>query len=148
SLIMNELTVLYDSYVQGNTANLPSAQSFADYALSKQEFYQSPHYDEVQRFWADQFKSEVPVLDIPTDSSRSIKRSYNGSREFYKIQPSLADKFRKIGFKSGCSSAISLRAVLEIFLHRVSGQETIVSGLPTAGQLSAKNPTLVGHCVN
>ncbi|WP_165438742.1 non-ribosomal peptide synthetase [Albibacterium indicum] len=148
SLIMNELTVLYDSYVQGNTANLPSAESFADYALSKQEFYQSPHYDEVQRFWADQFKSEVPVLDIPTDSSRSIKRSYNGSREFYKIQPSLADKFRKIGFKSGCSSAISLRAVLEIFLHRVSGQETIVSGLPTAGQLSAKNPTLVGHCVN
>jgi non-ribosomal peptide synthetase component F len=39
-------------------------------------------------------------------------------------------------------------AAFEIFLHKITGQEDIVYGLPAAGQAATGNLTLVGHCVN
>src|SRR5690606_24391551 len=60
----------------------------------------------------------------------------------------ISRKFKKVGYDHGCSSAIIIRAAFEIFLYQITGQETIVSGLPVAGQLTEDNSNLVGHCVN
>src|SRR5690606_7926255 len=74
--------------------------------------------------------------------------TYKGARVKYPINDETSSKFKKVGFDHGCSSAIAIRAALEIFLYRITGQETIVSGLPIAGQLTEDKDNLVGHCVN
>ncbi len=148
SILMHELSILYNAYSQNLQPALTAEPLFSDYALKKQKFYQSLEYKRIENFWVDQFKEEVPILDIPTDYIRPERRTYKGDRINYHIKDEVSQKFKKVGFDHGCSSAIAIRAALEIFLYRITGQETIVSGLPIAGQLTEDKNNLVGHCVN
>src|SRR5690606_24620493 len=136
STLMKELSILYNAYSKGLDHDLENAPLFSDYALKQQNFYRSSEYKQIEDFWVGQFKEEVPVLDIPTDFIRPERRTYKGARVKYPINDETSSKFKKVGFDHGCSSAIAIRAALEIFLYRITGQETIVSGLPIAGQLT------------
>jgi len=148
SILMKELSILYNVYSQNLEPSLEEAPLFSDYAIDKQSFYKSQEYKRIEDFWVDQFKEEVPVLDIPTDYVRPKIRTYKGARVKYPINESIAKQFKKIGYEHGCSSAIAIRTAFEIFLYRITGQETLVSGLPIAGQLTEDKNNLVGHCVN
>jgi amino acid adenylation domain-containing protein len=55
---------------------------------------------------------------------------------------------KKMGLKAGSSFVTTLLATFEVLMHRLSGQEEIIIGLPTAGQSVTGNNRLVGHCVN
>jgi non-ribosomal peptide synthetase component F len=60
----------------------------------------------------------------------------------------LFNEIKAFSNKQGSSLAITLRAVFEILLYKLSGQDDIVLGLPSAGQAITDNYHLMGHCIN
>lgn len=148
SIIMQDLGKLYSSALNSETAELPLAPSFAEYAVKQRAFQQSAEYKSIESFWMKQFMDEVPELDVPTDYSRPEFRTYKSHRDDYELKADLINAVKKMGAKAGCSFVSSMLVAFEVFLHRITGQSDIILGVPSAGQSEEGYNGLVGHCVN
>ena len=60
----------------------------------------------------------------------------------------LARRLKELGARNGCTFLNVLLAGFSAFIHRLTGQDDIVIGLPAAGQSIDGRDHLVGHCVN
>ena len=147
-ILLQDLSSLYSAYAQNHRPNLPVAPRFSDYAAEQLTVTKTKAFHEVERFWLDQYKGTVPVVNLPTDFPRPALRHFNSNRQDYAVDPALAQAVKNMGIKAGCSFVNTLMAAFEVFLHRLTGQSDIVLGLPAAGQSATGNERLVGHCVS
>lgn len=148
NIILQELGKLYYSHIHNTFADLPEAISFSRYAREQQIFYESDEYKQIENYWVNQYKDNVPVLHLATDFPRPALRTYKSNRIDYKVNSDLTRELKKLSIQSGCTFITTLIVSFEVFLHRFAGQDTFVIGLPAAGQAATGNYNLVGHCVN
>ncbi|GAB3264612.1 hypothetical protein GCM10027347_31780 [Larkinella harenae] len=146
--ILLDLSALYSAYAQNLPVLLPDAPSYADYAVEQLQFAQSAEYQRVENFWINKYKDNIPVFDLPTDFPRPAARTFKSQRLDFPMDSEFVQAIKKMGLKAGCSFVTTLLGAFEVLLHRLSGQEDIVVGLPAAGQSITGNNRLVGHCVN
>lgn len=147
-ILMQDLSALYSAYAQQIHPTLPDAPLFSEHAAHQRLFADSEEYRQTERFWIDQYRQPVPVLNLPTDFSRPAQRTYKSDRRDYELDQALVLAVKAMGVKVGCSFVTTLTAAFEVLLHQLTGQEDIVLGLPAAGQSATGNYRLVGHCVN
>lgn len=147
-ILLEELGQLYSAFARGEDPPLPAAPSFLAFALEQKKFNRTSRYQEIEQYWIDQYKTDVPVLDLPTDFPRPALRTYTGQRLDFPLPPETAKALKQLGAKAGCSFVTTLLAAFELFIHKLSGQDKIVMGLPAAGQPATEHYGLVGHCVN
>jgi amino acid adenylation domain-containing protein len=149
NIVLDELAASYNARVSGQDAKLPPALSFAQYAKSQREYSDSQEGQKVERYWLDQFKNPPPLLQLPLDRPRPSMRRYEGATYRAKFDAPLTGKIKALGAKQKCTLFVTLLAAFQMLLSRLSGQDDVVVGIPTAGQsLLDDNATLVGHCVN
>jgi len=148
SIIMQDLGTLYSAYTKGQMASLEPAPSFADYALSQRVFQGSEEYRTIESYWLNQFKDELTALNVPVDYPRPEIKTYKSHRDDFEMKAELIESVKKMGAKAGCSFVSSMLVAFEVLLHRITGQNDIILGIPSAGQSSEGNNGLVGHCVN
>jgi amino acid adenylation domain-containing protein len=65
-----------------------------------------------------------------------------------KIGSDVYQAVKKFGAKQKCTLFVTLLSGFQILLSRLSGQDDITIGIPTAGQSLLDDAVLVGHCVN
>ena len=147
-ILLQDLSALYSGYAQHNTPALPDASLFSQHAASQHVFADSEACKQTEQFWVDQYRQPAPVLNLPTDFPRPALRTYKSDRRDYRLDESVGRAVKAMGVKAGCSFVTTLLAAFEVLLHRLTGQEDIVLGLPAAGQSATGNYRLVGHCVN
>ena len=147
-IILQDISKLYSAIAKGISMNLPAAPQISEYSESQAVYNESKEYETVQDFWINQYKENVPVLDLPLDFHRPAVRTYKGSRNDYLLDKELFNHIKALGTKAGCSLVTTLLSAFEILLYQKTGQTDIVVGLPAAGQSATGNYGLVGHCVN
>lgn len=147
-ILMQDLSALYSANVQNQFVDLPEAVSFAQYADEQAVFEQSAEQAQIEKFWLDQYKPGVPVVTVPTDSPRPSIRTYKSQRLDFDLDETLVAALKKMGREAGCSFVTTLVTAFDVWLHRLTGQETIAVGLPAAGQSVSGHYRLIGHCVN
>src|SRR5207248_7331663 len=77
---------------------------------------------------------------------RPAKLGFNAAREFKPIAPKLWQDLKRLSAQNNCTLFTTLLAAYYLFLHRLSGQDDIVVGVPMAVREGIEK--LVGHCVN
>ncbi|WP_373514970.1 amino acid adenylation domain-containing protein [Persicitalea sp.] len=147
-ILMQDLSALYSANVQNQFAALPEPVSFKEFADAQILFERSPQYAEIQKFWLDQYKQDVPVVNVPTDFPRPSVRTYKSHRLDFNLDETLVAALKNMGREAGCSFVTTLVTLFDVWLHRFTGQDTISIGLPAAGQSVTGDYRLVGHCVN
>jgi len=147
-LFLEELGKIYSAYIKGIPNGLQEVNTFTQYAFNQKKFSNSREYEQIEQYWIDQFKDGVPVLDIPIDFPRPALKTTKSARYDTIIDNDLLSEVKTLGSKNGCSLAITFRAVFEILLYKLSGQNDLVLGLPAAGQAATGNYNLMGHCIN
>ncbi|MBX7104852.1 MAG: amino acid adenylation domain-containing protein [Gemmataceae bacterium] len=136
-VILHDLGTLYS----GGTPD--AAASFASYAKSRAG---RPAPD--LPWWKARF-APVPVpVDLPTDHARPAQRTFRGNRQTRRLGPTLSDKLRRAAARLNCTPYALMLAGYQSLLYRMTGQNDLVVGIPTAGQSQAGLPSLVGHCVH
>ncbi len=146
-VIASDLAALYSAFRTGTLVSLAPAQAFSEYARSLHT-EDSQELREAERFWLKQFEGNIPVLDLPSDRPRPPRKTYTADREDYTFSPELLARVRDAGKKKGSSLFATLLAGFSVLLHRLSGQDDLVVGIPVAGQAATGFTELVGHCVN
>jgi amino acid adenylation domain-containing protein len=147
-VIITDLGKLYSALLQGLSTDLDEPDLFSEYALQQEADLNSPEMLEIEAYWLQQFSGVIPVLDLPTDRPRPALRTFDANREDYDLSEILVGQLKQLGTNMGCSFMTTLIASFEVLLHRLTGQNDIVVGVPAAGQAASGQYNLVGHCVN
>ena len=130
------------------TPNLGHADGFSAYAGKLAQQVDSAEMAAHEEFWIKQFADGAPELDFPTDRPRPTLRSFDAARLDVPLAPALVEAVKRVAADSGCTFVSVMLAAFEVWLHRLSGQDDIVVGLPAAGQSVVGAAGLVGHCVS
>ncbi len=148
NVLLDELSQLYNALNRGGHCDLPVPMSFATYAKSQAEFLNSAEGGKIEQYWLEQFRQPVSPLDLPTDRPRPATREFRGATYRRKIAAGTYHELKKLGVRQKCTLFVTLLGGFQALLSRLSGQEDIVVGIPTAGQSLLDDSVLVGHCVN
>jgi hypothetical protein len=79
AVVIEDINSLYTSYITGNPHSLKDADSYSAYAVSLAEYQNSDENNKNEKFWIEQFKNEVPILDLPTSYPRPSKRTFKAN---------------------------------------------------------------------
>ncbi|HUY12929.1 MAG TPA: amino acid adenylation domain-containing protein [Terriglobia bacterium] len=148
NVLLDELSKIYNALNRGAACDLPAPMSFATYAKSQKDFLDSPEGAKVEKYWLGQFQQPAPLLDLTTDRPRPSVKEFKGATYRRKIGAASYNNIKKLGARQKCTLFVTLLSGFQMLLSRLSGQNDIVVGIPTAGQSLLEDAVLVGHCVN
>jgi amino acid adenylation domain-containing protein len=133
-LLLKEFITLYS----GGKLQQPGID-YCDYAVWQAE---GSHEDRIgsQRFWLQQFSDPPPVLNLPLDFSRPRVKDFAGDVVRFECEMT--------GNPFDATLFAVLLAVYNVLLARLSGQEDIVVGVPSAGRQHPSLEPVVGMLVN
>ncbi len=147
-VLMADLSRLYNARTGHAQQALPSADAYSTYAQALNDFHRSPEGEAVRRYWLELYRSDIPVVDLPTDRPRGPHRSFAADRLDVPLDPMLAQDLRLLATRCGATFVTTLLSCFEVFLAQVTEQHDLVIGLPAAGQSDMAMPGLTGHCVS
>ncbi len=146
-VMAHELAELYSARRAGRTPALPPPARFSDYARQEARRLERPDAT-AGDYWAGRFADGVPVLELPGDRPRPAVRTYAAAHRHRRLQPATAAAIRQLAAQTDSTHFTVLLAAFTTLLHRMSGQDDLVVGVPASPQVLAGLRTLVGHCVN
>jgi hypothetical protein len=147
-VMLEDLSKMYNAYVNGVTIVLDKASQISDYALSEAGFGLTKEHKQTEEYWLNIYKDNVPVVDLPTDNPRRSKRTYKGNRIDHPLSNKLADQIKVLSAETGASLTTTLLAAFEVFLYQKTRKKDLVVGFPSSGQAASGLTRVVGHCVN
>ncbi|MEK7953722.1 non-ribosomal peptide synthetase/type I polyketide synthase [Luteolibacter soli] len=145
-MILMELAQAYNARKAGRLPLLPPAMSFADYA--RHEVAHQDDHATAEAWWVAKFENGAPILELPTDRPRPQVKTFAGSMEAITLDADRYARLKKASPKLGGTLFATLLASFATLLHRLTGQEDLVIGVPAAGQTRIGRDELVGHCLN
>ena len=148
NVLLDDLSKLYSARLKGANPALPAAMQFSEYARAQSSVPVSAELALVETYWLKQFEQLPPVLNLPTDRPRPAVKSFEGSTVRAFIDAATYKQIKKAGAQQGCTLFVTLLSGFATLLHRLTAQDDIVIGIPTAGQSLLDDGNLVGHCVN
>lgn len=147
-ILMAEVSQLYSAHVAGTAPALPAADPFSKYISATLDFARSSGHAAVEQYWTGLYKGAIPRMDLPTDRTRPLRKTFNGHRLDLPLDPQLVQGLRGVATRNGASFVTTLLSAFEVLLAKLTGSSDIVTGLPAAGQSDLGMKHLVGHCVN
>ncbi len=147
-VISEQLGHLYAEQA-GSGQPLKPAPSYAEFAAEEAAEAAHPDMQPHVDYWLERFAGgTLPVLDLPVDHPRPAVRTFHSRRTERLLDRRLVSSLRSMSAKTGASLFAGLFSGFVATLHRLTGQDDIVVGIPASGQVARDMPGLVGHCVN
>lgn len=143
SVLTTELCKLY------NGENLAENKiQYIDYAEWEYKNLRENILEESKNYWVNQFKDDIPVLNIPTDFSRPAVQSFEGAKIYRNISSTLTEKINSLAKKLDVSNYMLLLACYYVLLSKYTGQEDIIVGTPVVGRNKEELLNIIGMFVN
>jgi natural product biosynthesis luciferase-like monooxygenase protein/amino acid adenylation domain-containing protein len=146
--VINELNTCYVAQRRGAIPALNLPLQYRDFVRWHEDQTAVPAMQEHENYWLRQFEKPPAPADLPTDYPRPAVKTFNGAARQLAIDKSLTSRATKLANSRGYTLFMLLMAVYAVLLHRLSGQERIVVGCPSAGRPFEGGDSLVGYCVH
>ncbi|WP_255763286.1 non-ribosomal peptide synthetase [Fulvivirga maritima] len=143
SILINDFVALYTE-VSLQPVNL----QYRDYS----EWLQHDNFKlellRQKEFWHSIYKEEVSTLDLPNDYSRPLNKSFNGSSLSFELDKESTENLSLIADMQNSTLFVIMLSVFKVLLSKLSNQEDIIIGTPTAGRIHADLESTIGMFVN
>ncbi|MCU0286403.1 MAG: amino acid adenylation domain-containing protein, partial [Acidobacteria bacterium] len=143
AIFIKEFTALYD-----RMEFPPLKIRYCDYAEWQNREREKERIKKQEEYWLKQFEGEVPILKLPIDFSRPTLQNFEGERIFFKISGADTAALNRLALAQETTLYTVLLSLYYILLHKLSRQEDIVIGAPTAGRIHADLQDLIGMFLN
>ncbi len=145
-MIVEELALSYNSGKACRLPMLPPPLPFGNYARALRGPQSENQKD--RDYWISLFADGTPTLELPLDRPRPALKTYAGGMETLVVDAGRFARLQKASPRLGGTLFSTLLSVFATLLHRLSGQNDLVIGVPSAGQTLAGSRELIGHCLN
>jgi amino acid adenylation domain-containing protein len=151
-IFYKELEWYYEAFSQGKSpvADLPALPfQYVDYACWQRKWFQDSTIGietrkKLEKFWLDQFRGEVPVLNLPADYPRPAIKSREADQLSFELNEEEVKRLQEVAFKANATLYMVLLSALYVFLTRISGQEDIVVGTPISSRKQKSLNNIIG----
>ncbi|WP_066496034.1 non-ribosomal peptide synthetase [Abyssisolibacter fermentans] len=143
TILINDFVKLY------NGDELPKQKfQYKDYVLWHQKMELTSWRKKQEEYWLNQFKGEIPILQLPTDYKRPLVKSCVGKDYRFVIDQKITNKLHKLMNETSTTTFMVLLTAYNILLFKYSGQEDIIIGSPIAGRINEDLYSIIGMFVN
>ncbi|MFF2012621.1 amino acid adenylation domain-containing protein [Streptomyces sp. NPDC058195] len=149
AVFLNELSELYEAFAAGRPSPLAELPlQYGDFAAWQHQQLERGGWEQGLAYWRGHLAGAPGVLDLPTDRPRPAVQGFNGGSVPVGLPPALIGELSALAGRHGATPYMALLAVFGILLHRYSGQDDLVVGVPTALRGQAEVEPLIGYFVN
>ena len=143
NILMQELCDLY------NDKKLSTKEiEYKDFAVWEQKQLNTKELNNAKDFWVNQFKNDIPLLNMPTVYSRPTLQSFEGSNYFAKLDNNLYKEIINTAKTLNITPYMLMLSVYYIELLHYTSQDDIIVGTPIIGRELPELENLLGMFVN
>ncbi|MDN4524087.1 non-ribosomal peptide synthetase [Fictibacillus fluitans] len=143
--LVSEFSELYNTYCKNEAVTLPDLEvEYTDYAEWMNNNIKSGVLEEQKHYWLEKFKNVPPALELPTDFPRPPVVTFNGGTVLNKIDVELQKQISEYCQKNHITLYMFLLSVLNLQLHRLSGQQHFAVGSPIVNRDDIKLERMLG----
>ncbi len=138
-----------DFFAIYNGQTLPPLKiQYKDYASWQQSKEMQEKIKQQEAYWLNTFAEPIPLLNLPNDKPRPPIQTFDGQSASFILGSEETRKLNHVAHGEGVSLFMVLLSLYYVFLYKLSGQEDIVIGTPTAGRHHPDLERVIGMFVN
>ncbi|KAF9166965.1 hypothetical protein BGX20_000067, partial [Mortierella sp. AD010] len=148
-IMERELSQMYSAHCGSDSISLPPLSiQYSDYAAWQQQWFSGDRLKDHADFWRDTLVGAPVLTELPTDRPRPDQQSMTGSSIPVSFDAELTASLNRISQKHGVTMFMTVLTAWSVVLSRLSGQDDIVIGTPSANRSHHKMENIVGLFVN
>ncbi len=151
--IMTEFRSLYQTFASEASGpshfdDAPAQHQYRHFVDFQTRLLTSDEGQQQRKFWAETLSGDLPVLELPTDRPRPAMQTFDGRIAFRELGPQRTAGLSELARRTSMTVNSLLLAAYQLLLHRTSGQDDVLIGLPTSGRSRNELAEVVGYFVN
>lgn len=147
-VILKDLGKLYAASTGKQSEDLNNVMPLSEWVDQSIDASKTESYSDARDYWLEEFRSNVTVLELPTDRPRPPAKSYRAHRTTVPVTKDEIEGVSRTAAEQGVTLFTFLMGAFDTLLHRISGQDDVVVGFSLAGQSNLTRRDLVAHAVN
>lgn len=147
-VMSRDLGELYSKAVLQAPDSPPLPVQFREYARYLDSYSRDDRARVDLDYWLKSLARPPLAIEWPADRPRPPQRTFSGAMEVSILDGAEVAGIRELGAQSRVTLFANILAQYAVLLHRLTGQDDLIIGVPAAGQQLLENGALVGHCVN
>src|SRR5258708_15259126 len=148
-VLVNELNMLYSAFLRGEDDPLPRLGiQYADYAVWQRQWTEGDLLQQQAAYWKTTLAGAPALLELPADRPSPAQQNYAGAFAGLVLDEQLTAGLKELGRRHGTTLYMTLLAAWATLLTRLSGQQDLVIGTPTANRGRTEIDGLIGFLVN
>jgi len=148
-VLNHELGVLYGAFREGRPDPLPALPiQYADYAAWQRRWVRDRVLEAQAGYWTKTLAGAPELLELPTDHPRPSRQDHLGASVRLVLDEALTAGLKTLSRRHGTTLFMTLLAGWATALGRLSGQDDVVVGMPTANRGRREIEELIGFFVN
>jgi len=145
------VAALWDAYgrlVQGREPVVPDAADFTEFAAWERTVTDSAAGQAQFEYWRQRLTGPLPVVELPADRPGQPGAAVDGRSLDRMIDAELTAAIKATAARLSVTPASILLTALVALIHRLTGLDDIVIGVPTLRRPGRRFARTVGYCVN
>nr|WP_281438341.1 amino acid adenylation domain-containing protein [Rhizobium sp. 007] len=148
-VLVRELSQLYRAFEAGEDDPLPPlAIQYPDYAAWQRQWLSGERLQSQAQYWRNALANAPARLALPTDRARPAQQSFAGASVPVVIDQDLTRGLKRLSRQHGTTLFMTVLAAWAAVLSRLSGQDDLVIGVPSANRGRGEIEELIGFFVN
>ncbi|KAG0195549.1 hypothetical protein BGX28_001119, partial [Mortierella sp. GBA30] len=148
-IMLSEICQLYTAYCKGEPSPLtPLAIQYPDYAAWQRQWLSGERLQEQSDYWRTALAGAPVLIDLPTDRPRPPQQSFEGDHVPITLDAQLTSALKQLSQRHGVTLFMTIMSAWSVILARLSGQDDIVIGTPSANRNRQEIEPLIGFFVN
>ncbi len=134
-LIVAEVVKIYNAIIENQPVDLPKLNiQYKDYSVWINDKMQQEEYQKSKDYWLNQFKGELPTIELPTFKQRPLVQTFNGSYKSHQFSSEFLGKVKAFSKEHDVTLFMTLMTGVKTLLHKYTNQDDIIIGTPIAGR--------------
>ncbi|WP_338927323.1 non-ribosomal peptide synthase/polyketide synthase (plasmid) [Mycetohabitans endofungorum] len=148
-VLIRELSALYAASFGAQADPLPALTiQYPDYATWQRQWLCGERLQAQSDYWRATLADAPVLLELPTDRPRPAQQSFAGAHVPVQIDARTTRALKRLSGEHGTTLFMTVLAAWSVVLARLSGQDDLVIGTPSANRGHAAIEPLIGFFVN
>ncbi|MGB3468632.1 MAG: amino acid adenylation domain-containing protein, partial [Cyclobacteriaceae bacterium] len=144
-----DLLKFYEAYQSDSIPPLKELRiQYKDYSAWQLAQLKEKSFEDHKSYWLNSLSGELPILDLPTSTTRPVIKTNNGYSLATYIDKSTLTSLKNYSHNNGGSLFIGLLASWNVLMNSYTSQNDIIIGTPVAGRDHADLEDQIGFYVN
>ena len=151
-VLARELGTLYTWYAGSRKGRAPVPRApmatYDTWAADRLRQLDASRGEKLDTYWHGRLAGAPTTLELPTDRPRPPMQTYRGAAQSLRAASELGEGVCAMARRLGSTLHAALLATFQVLLHRLTGQDDLLVGVPAAGRDDAAFAAVVGYFVN